>query len=1099
MVEVERNRKFEQVFFPIYIVLAVVISCIAGLTLYTRYDAYITNSYHKTLVDVTQLVEHEFPLLTDTQRLEELLQEDSDVYWDIQRTVQNIQASCGLSYIFIWQKKADGWHFLLSSDYPQGTPLEKIRELHTEYIPVREQAYQSKTMILTAKPVTNQWGTFMSVFRPLVKDGEVACILGAAIDISSVKSLHAQAIHSLIGAFLVSLVISVIFALISRRIINRLEKMIRKRSDELEAQTKLANEASQAKSRFLANMSHEIRTPMNAIIGLSDLMRTDNLDNTQRVYFEDIKKMSNSLLHIINDILDFSKVDAGKMELIPVNFNVQLLFDLVCSLSQFLATGKGLQWRSSLDKAIPSILYGDEIRIRQILTNVVNNAVKYTREGYVNFTLTWGKRGSEGDDQDYLIAVVEDSGIGIKAEDIPRLFDPFQQLDVRKNRGIASTGLGLVITKSLLEMMGGSIEVESEYEKGSRFQMYIPLVVGDAAQVADSKSTEPMVMATAPVKVLVVDDTPENLIVARGFLATHHLIADTASSGAAAIRMVQETRYDLVFMDHMMPEMDGVEVTRRIRALEGAWFQAMPIIALSANAVTGARELFLEAGMQDFLSKPIEAGRLNTILATWLPVEKLTQQSLDEAPQTVAASVPADVKDQKEKNKNIIDREIGVRHAIGDETLYQQLLETFQHEHDSDYQKLKDLLAEGAIQTAHRLIHTLKSSSALIGAKQLEQSAQVIETCLAEQSSGNGPDAVSVEAMETLEAELNSVLEVLHQTTPESNTAEPVIEHEIASDENHKKFTILVADDDNANVMILYRILSPEYTVLTAGSGESALKYAIEDQPDIILLDIILPDMNGFDVLIKLKENSLTKEIPVIIITGLNSEQDEEKGLCLSAVDYITKPFNNTIIRARIKTHIDIINHRRVIEKLSLIDPLTDIPNRRAFNDRIQMEWKRAIRDKNPLSFLMIDLDNFKHYNDTYGHLQGDRLLKTVAHIFVDSAKRPADMSIRWGGEEFAVLLPHTDIKAAHLIAERIRSRVEATQVPITGGTLMTSITVSIGLASIVPTQDSSINDFIALADKYLYQAKDMGKNRIGSIETTEAPVQIPQNPASFG
>jgi diguanylate cyclase (GGDEF)-like protein len=293
------------------------------------------------------------------------------------------------------------------------------------------------------------------------------------------------------------------------------------------------------------------------------------------------------------------------------------------------------------------------------------------------------------------------------------------------------------------------------------------------------------------------------------------------------------------------------------------------------------------------------------------------------------------------------------------------------------------------------------------------------------------------------------------------------------------KCTILIVDDEKANLLVLNQILSDGYRIVTAKSGKTALKLAVKEKPDIILLDIILPDINGFDVLTKLKNDSGTKNIPVICITGLDNENYEKKAFMLGAVDYIIKPFKIALVKARVRAHLEIIRQMHTIEKLGLTDPLTNIPNRRSFDDRIDMEWRRAMREKSEISFLMIDIDHFKNYNDTYGHPQGDAMLKEVAGILTLRGKRPADLPVRLGGEEFGLLLPDTALPAAVSIAESIRADVEALRVPCADGSIITSATISIGVVAMIPKKNDSLKDFLARADENLYRAKTAGRNQV--------------------
>ena len=296
--------------------------------------------------------------------------------------------------------------------------------------------------------------------------------------------------------------------------------------------------------------------------------------------------------------------------------------------------------------------------------------------------------------------------------------------------------------------------------------------------------------------------------------------------------------------------------------------------------------------------------------------------------------------------------------------------------------------------------------------------------------------------------------------------------------EEIKKSSILIVDDEEANIMALSHILTPSFTVFAVKDGLDAIETAEEFRPDVILLDIIMPDMDGYAVIKALKNSEKTRNIPVIFITGLSNADDEEKGLDMGAVDYISKPFIPAIVRLRIMNQIKMLNLIRSIELVSMIDQLTAIPNRRGFDNRLDMEWIRAIRENTSLSFLIMDVDKFKLYNDTYGHQQGDVVLQTVAKTVEQSLNRPGDFVARWGGEEFVVLLPNTDMDGAMNIAERIRLNVSNAVIPCADGTA-TSVTVSIGVKTLAPGQKSTRESLIADADKALYTAKETGRNRV--------------------
>jgi PAS domain S-box-containing protein len=440
-----------------------------------------------------------------------------------------------------------------------------------------------------------------------------------------------------------------------------LAKEADERRRELEIQTLAAQAASESKSRFLASMSHEIRTPIYTIIGMIDLISTDNLNPTQRNYFGDIKKMSQVLLQIVNDILDLSQIEAGKLELRPIHFNLRELYDHICSMSRFTAEAKQLAFRHVWEAKLPTVIYGDHIRIYQMLINIINNAVKYTKKGYVDFKVNRVIRNN----REHIAFTVKDTGLGIKREQFSRLFDYFERLDREINRDVLGSGLGLSITKSLADLMGAEIEVESEYGTGSRFRILLPLIEGDPRQVAQIGDAS-RITVTGDVKVLVVDDNPLNLKVTLAFLSACGIKADAVQSGAEAIQRAQEQNYDLFFMDHIMAEMDGMETTRRIRALEGERYIQTPIIALTADGSPDDREALLHAAMNDVLAKPISAGKLNKMLLRWLPPAKVSilpdlpkrkaPEPIQKAGLPLGGAVPAAEGSDREQIRSLAER-----------------------------------------------------------------------------------------------------------------------------------------------------------------------------------------------------------------------------------------------------------------------------------------------------------------------------------------------------------------------------------------------------------------------------------------------------------
>jgi signal transduction histidine kinase/CheY-like chemotaxis protein len=652
------------------------------------------------------------------------------------------------------------------------------------------------------------------------------------------------------------------------------DRLIENQNHRLQELMEESEAANRTKSNFLASMSHEIRTPMNAITGMAELLLREELHDEAKGYALDIRQAGNNLISIINDILDFSKIEAGKLEIIPVKYLLASLINDTVNIIRMRLVEKPIRFFTNIDGIIPNSLTGDEVRMRQIILNLLSNAVKYTERGHISLTITVDK---QTDEQIWLKIAVGDTGKGITPEDQAKLFGNFIQVDTKRNRSIEGTGLGLAITRRLCRAMGGDITVESEYGEGSIFTALIPQAVNSGVpfaavnepekkkvlvyegrrvyaesvcwslknlKVPHAKVTnlddfaaalqqeewffvfsgyglyekikpimesvdfpnsrkpplalmvefgeEPYIpnvrFVSLPVqslsiantlngkvdsrgyyegsrvgstirfafpgaRLLIVDDIATNLKVAEGLLAPYKTVVDTCLSGAEAIEKIQRNEYDIVFMDHMMPEMDGIEATAVIRAWEKEQQEkkgkGVPIIALTANAVAGMREMFIENGFNDFLAKPIDVSKLDEALDRWIPKEK--------------------------------------REGMGDRDL--------------------------------------------------------------------------------------------------------------------KKLVILV-DDDSAILRQGKKILSEKYSVATAPSAEKMFYLLENNYPALILLDIDIPEMNGYEAAVILKSKPDTKDIPVIFLAEAADSLNREKGLSLGAADYVSKPLDPPTLLACVEKNM---------------------------------------------------------------------------------------------------------------------------------------------------------------------------------------------------
>ncbi|MBQ9607428.1 MAG: response regulator [Lachnospiraceae bacterium] len=580
----------------------------------------------------------------------------------------------------------------------------------------------------------------------------------------------------------------------------RMSVFMGKMTSQLEGMAEEAQAANAAKSAFLSSMSHEIRTPINAVIGMDEMILRESDEPNITEYAEDIRSASNTLLGIVNDVLDFSKIEAGKMDIIPVEYEFASVINDLYNVIKKRAEDKGLEVKLDIDPSIPSVLYGDEIRIKQVITNILTNAVKYTEKGSVTLII---KRAGSGDDTPSdecdgysdlhgmacfrnpvtLYIAVKDTGIGIKEEDQEKLFNAFERVEVERNRTVEGTGLGLNITSQLLGLMGSRLNVESTYGEGSVFSFEIvqgisrgePIGdINDRWQKASSAHKKYHERFTAEAaRILIVDDTKMNLEVMKNLLKKTKISIDTADSGQEALDLVEQNEYDMIFLDHRMPVMDGIECFKRMKELPDHKCPDAPVISLTANAVSGAREEYLTIGFADYLAKPIDSEKLEDMLIRYLP----------------------------------------------------------------DY---KVQIVKGTEET-----RSVKGIQDLIEEKPL----------------------------------------------------------------------IVMIDDESVVHDQARGILKKAYRFEAYDTGERGLAALRENGADLILLDIMMPDEDGFTIIEKINEDKRTKDIPVIFLTGADDKESEVKGLKAGARDFVRKPFTPEVLLQRVKQTINLSRLQRNLSK----------------------------------------------------------------------------------------------------------------------------------------------------------------------------------------
>ena len=823
--------------------------------------------------------------------------------------------------------------------------------------------------------------------------------------------------------------------------------------DTLREAKEAAEAAASAKTQFLANMSHEIRTPLTALLGFADLMLEPSLSESDRLnYALTIRRNGEHLLSVLNDILDVAMVESGKLTLEQVEFSPARLLSEIASLMRVRATEKGLSFRLEFGSPLPAAMRSDPTRLRQIVLNLVSNAVKFTEHGAVRVSVSCELEERE---RATLIVAVHDTGIGMDEAQVARIFKPFSQADASMTRRFGGSGLGLAICGPLVQALGGALTVQSAPRGGSTFQLRVPVQRVEGSPLIASPAEAALGAEVAPDReaalqlsgrVLLAEDGVDNQKLVSTLLRHVGIEVTVADNGRVAMELALAAAksgvgFDLILMDMHMPELDGYAATAQLR-VQG--YRA-PIIALTAHAMTGERERCLRAGCDEYLTKPIGRGPLIRTLGRFLP-RSAAGRSLRTPPRR--SSSPASAAPV-----------VPLVSELANDAELADLVISFVKGLPAQLQSLNDAASRGDRGRLLSLAHQLKGAAGGYGFPLITELAGRLER-----------QVKSDESFAAALDELSAVCSRAIAGLPRRSAAPPGVPR------------VLVIDDSpDSHALLAARLRSERLELITAMNAHQGVELALERAPDLVLLDLDLPDVSGLDVCRRLQTDPRTMNVPVLFLTGTEDPSVKAAALDLGAVDYVTKPFDPAELRARVRSALRTKHYHDMLATRAQLDGLTGLWNREYFDRRLQEELSAAQRHGQPLSIALIDLDHFKRVNDTYGHPFGDHTLQAFAAGLTRTV-RTSDVACRYGGEEFVVILRQTGAMEALKAAERMRSMVAQLKLHSRGQPV--PVTASLGVAAL--EQQSSAKPpsvrpelLIQAADTALYRAKNEGRNRV--------------------
>ncbi|MES2116945.1 MAG: EAL domain-containing protein [Pseudomonadota bacterium] len=963
---------------------------------------------------------------------------------------------------------------------------------------------------------------------------------------------------------------------------NKMMNVLEQREAELMDSRDAAVNMAQMKAQFAATVSHEVRTPLNGVVGMLDMLKEMRLNQRQQECVDVAWNSSRTLIDLINNILDYSKMEAGKLALEEVDFELRTLLEEVVELVARPAQQKGVEIAYLLDMAVPARITGDALRLRQILINLLGNAVKFTEQGEVALSVT---PAAVGDDAG-LRFEVRDSGIGMSLEAQRHLFESYVQPDPSTTRRYGGTGLGLAICKQLVGLLGGEIGVTSVPGAGTTFVFTVrcrpaaaqpaapadatlagvPVLVVDGSELvrtflrqalerhgvrcqatgsggaalselkaaaaagqpyraaildmtatdddgadlagridaaglgtqllvldrfgpaaggttisghatlgkplrqerllaalrtllAGRPAPEPQQLVPAgppparQFRVLVAEDNRTNQMVAAGMLAMNGCVCEFAANGREAVQAAERGQYDLILMDCSMPEMDGYEATAHIRLAEEALGRRTPLVAMTANTQRGDAEKCLAAGMDDYLAKPITLIELRHKLEKWLP------HGSDAAPHGQPAAPAAAPEEERERGTapaSPVDRDVfdKLRDILG--ATLPHALTPFLEDAPASLDELEQAVHGGDIETARARAHALKGSSGNLGATELAQlAAQAEQLAIAHKVAEIAP------LLPRLRASYHDVATFLHQ-----QLGGAAADGALGGEDMPQ---VLVVDDDRSTRSTLrYTLQRDGFRVEEAADGAQALAMLKRFQPDVILMDAVMPVMDGFTACARLQELPGGSGIPVLMITALQDNSSVERAFAAGASDYIPKPIHYAVLSQRVRRIIEGNRAEKRIRHLAYNDLLTGLPNRTLFFELLGQSIEAAAAADSQVAVLFMDLDRFKYVNDNLGHDVGDRLLQAVAQR-VRHSVRNVDTVARLGGDEFTVVLSDLDGPGAAATAAHNICRMLATPFQIDGHDIF--VTSSVGIA-MYPHDGTDVATLVKHADSAMYRAK---------------------------